>query len=652
MHPATQRARSLVLAIHGITLTGLAASLVLALAITVLRLPDPPPPWMGFQALAALGVLAVVAALAGCLLTARYIHDILCLTRLRRHRVWRLLLATLITLCSPFGLLLTVFATAARRRHGQALARSGLALLLPLLAIPVSMWRPATPDVMCLLSLLFALLPAFSLTLLLTALRELHPETLTPRRLRLPVLILTLYFAAVAASFISAGWIGREHQRTLAEAARFYGKPLTPRALAHDYYRHGGPTTSGLLKARADIGYQHDQYDDSWPEIPDDLLKRHTLAASPAELDELDAWVARHADFYGQLQQTTRGPLFRMTRNYQSTPLYALLLPELSVYRSMARYWLLRLRYSIRRHDAAGAWQALQGISWLRDSAGADALLISQLVSIAIERIRLDALSELLSAGLLPPERLRQLQQELVRLESAWTRGIRDYCWGESIFSLDATRALSLGPTPLQTANAWFEFDTYRNSPQLTRLESLFTPFNYPFLDSFLKQNDIACIRSYQTVAALNLKRETAPPPAAMPPLPLCAIMTKMTLSAVAPATGKFNTITALDRAAMAAIGILLHRQQTGVLPASWSDVAPDCLPAPARDFFGGEPLRLQVGDLPLPTPPGAEAATARLRAGFKVYSIGADGKDDGGTPDQAPPRKMPGDLVFSVYLP
>lgn len=371
--------------------------------------------------LAALAVFVIVAALAGCLLTARYINDTLRLTRLRQHRIGRLLLATLITLISPFGLLLTVFVTAARRRHGQALARSGLALLLWLLPIPVSFWRPATPDVMYFLSLLFALLPAFSLTLLLTALRELHPGTLTPRWLRLPALALTLYFAAIAASFISAGWIGREHQRTLAEAARFYGKPLTPRALAHDYYHHGGPTTSGLLKNRAEIAYERTQHDDGWPEIPAGLLDRHTLAASPDELDELDAWVDQHADFYGQLQQATSGPLFRMTRN-QSTPLYALLLPELTVYRSMARYWLLRLRYSIRRHDAAGAWQALQGISWLRDSAGADALLISQLVSIAIERIRLNALSELLSADLLPPERLRQLQQELVRLESAWTR--------------------------------------------------------------------------------------------------------------------------------------------------------------------------------------------------------------------------------------
>lgn len=44
MLPTTPRARSLVLAVLGVTLTGLAASLALALAITALHLPDPPRP--------------------------------------------------------------------------------------------------------------------------------------------------------------------------------------------------------------------------------------------------------------------------------------------------------------------------------------------------------------------------------------------------------------------------------------------------------------------------------------------------------------------------------------------------------------------------------------------------------------------------------
>jgi hypothetical protein len=62
------------------------------------------------------------------------------------------------------------------------------------------------------------------------------------------------------------------------------------------------------------------------------------------------------------------------------------------------------------------------------------------------------------------------------------------------------------------------------------------------------------------------------------------------------------------------AIGLELYRRRTGYWPAQLADLVPDLLPAVPVDRFDGNPLRYRVVDgRPL------------------VYSIGSDGKDDGG---------------------
>ena len=66
------------------------------------------------------------------------------------------------------------------------------------------------------------------------------------------------------------------------------------------------------------------------------------------------------------------------------------------------------------------------------------------------------------------------------------------------------------------------------------------------------------------------------------------------------------------------AIGLELYRRRTGYWPTELPELVPDLLPAVPVDRFDGNPLRYRVIDgMPL------------------VYSIGSDGKDDGGRAPQ-----------------
>jgi hypothetical protein len=75
-----------------------------------------------------------------------------------------------------------------------------------------------------------------------------------------------------------------------------------------------------------------------------------------------------------------------------------------------------------------------------------------------------------------------------------------------------------------------------------------------------------------------------------------------------------FVQIVATERAAVTAIAVARFRRDTGRLPASLNELAPTYLPEVPQDPASGQPLLYKV------TP---EA--------FTIYSVGPDGKDDGG---------------------
>ena len=141
------------------------------------------------------------------------------------------------------------------------------------------------------------------------------------------------------------------------------------------------------------------------------------------------------------------------------------------------------------------------------------------------------------------------------------------------------------------------------------------------FLDSFLGTTNIAFPRRLEEIHALQQEHSS------LRVLPI-ARMNAALLSNTA-------KIEARLQARLRAIGVALsverYRIANGVLPDSLSAVVPKFLTAVPTDPFDGQPLRYK-----------------KLANGYVVYSVGEDGKDNGGVE----PRQgyLPGtDITFTV---
>jgi hypothetical protein len=76
---------------------------------------------------------------------------------------------------------------------------------------------------------------------------------------------------------------------------------------------------------------------------------------------------------------------------------------------------------------------------------------------------------------------------------------------------------------------------------------------------------------------------------------------------------------------------VALHVAETGEAPASLDALVPTYLPRVPLDPWDGKPLRYAIGPA-------------------KVWSIGRDGRDDGGTPYEDPEDDGgPGDVVVTI---
>ncbi|MFO0845729.1 MAG: hypothetical protein U0797_25650, partial [Gemmataceae bacterium] len=96
----------------------------------------------------------------------------------------------------------------------------------------------------------------------------------------------------------------------------------------------------------------------------------------------------------------------------------------------------------------------------------------------------------------------------------------------------------------------------------------------------------------------------------------------------------EFRRAEALLRALRAAVAADRYRLAHGAWPASLGDLAPTYLDAVPLDPFDGKPLR-----------------HVRHADGITTYSVGLDGKDDGGTIDRHPNKPRPGtDLGYRLW--
>lgn len=336
-----------------------------------------------------------------------------------------------------------------------------------------------------------------------------------------------------------------------------------------------------------------------------------------------------------------KNKLLRYPRKYDEM-LCAILLPEQTCLRTAAQTYCLRIVDAVNRKDRAEAMRLLQlSMDFQNNTQKYPDWIISMLVDIASETIRLDAVEYLLGLGILTDADLESLSKMYQGCEKHFFESANSAFRGESAMTLDLWFTLLQKGAPFSSKEP-----NYKNRMQ--RYASF--PVYYILMNDGLSAGDnwLKLIRIIQTGQDYyQLQKEIENPrfeinKKNMPPF---AYLSGMLFPALAGCYKKTNGIVAQLRMCLLALEIEKYkRAHNGKLPESLSELNLEKMPV---DPFTGKPFFYQHGRIKQFIPlrfrnNGPEAVIEQ--DGYRLYSVGYDGKDDGGNPER--------DTVFTVVKP
>jgi hypothetical protein len=300
----------------------------------------------------------------------------------------------------------------------------------------------------------------------------------------------------------------------------------------------------------------------------------------------------------------------------------------------MAASGLLAVESRVRAHggDAHGAAEAIRAIFAAARSLEYDPTLPTQQVRMVCDQYGRKQLRRLLSAGVkFSDADLADCQRDL--RAARYHEGLHRGLLGERVVGLIAFEdPTTLGATGVKgvTWRVWGQDDQVRYLNVMRRLTAA---SELPWPEAVAAARGIQ--REIRDLVNVGRNRQHALLGSLRPP---AWIWGAFGGSAKAFDVGAVNT--AVNRAADAAIAVERFRRRHGRLPKRLDELVPDLLPAVPKDPFTGDPLHYAAG------------------GGFYlVYSVGPDGKDNGGTGDDTTPPTFPigapdrtgPDLVFRV---
>ena len=230
--------------------------------------------------------------------------------------------------------------------------------------------------------------------------------------LAVPLLIVGLWIAWLLASDSTA----QEKLQTQLAAIRKAGHPTDSRSLQKYYEQHTDSSdTPAWLRVLAAL--DNPELQRSWSDVPlmdgfaDD---RVPLPGQPwASERSTREFLARWRDLYQQiLELALKGKAVRFPIVFASS---STLLPHSQQLRTAARFLLLDGQLALRDGDAIRVEQAIRGLWGAAGINSQDPLLVSHMISLAIDGMALELLRDALQTGLLPAERLRELLPEIER---------------------------------------------------------------------------------------------------------------------------------------------------------------------------------------------------------------------------------------------
>ena len=331
------------------------------------------------------------------------------------------------------------------------------------------------------------------------------------------------------------------------------------------------------------------------------------------------AFLTRHVETLELLRQATARPICRFTRDY-SRPSIDMLLPEIQFFRNAAGILSLSARYQASTGEIPAALRDVSSIIKMSLHASSEPILISGLIGLSIDAIAIDVLIDILP--FIDADDLVLLKRNDIHNFLSTPPSLAKNIYGEEAFGLNVFSMFGTS-----------EFEQWRLASLL--MDNLHVPdsiyqqnvFLNPALAAyriFLFPQDLAVyqqtMRSYQRVAESSdsyAARQTILKNIEGDLLSgrLKGFMTAYLIPAIGKAIENVEKARMRHTTALVAIAATEFRLAHDDLPEKADSLVPDFLPCLPKDTFH-DTLRVRY---------------SRKNDGVAIYSVGPNGKDDGG---------------------
>lgn len=319
---------------------------------------------------------------------------------------------------------------------------------------------------------------------------------------------------------------------------------------------------------------------------------------------EVEAFLVHHREAIATFHEVARKDgTARFPVDFSSG--FATLLPQTQSLRSGARVLTLQFQVHLHRGETSQGVDCILAEIALAGALDREPLLVSQLVRLAIMGIALRDLQTLV-------EQAEVSDADLLRLQAALRKMELQSCLKQALAGERTVGYMAcVDPQRMGAEGGGV-------TPQEAQKIALRPPQRVKDAAKMLELNlRIAKGADESLFAALRASQESEAELKAMMQNPLTRLNYMLTLQlmpAYSSSTSAFARAGSKRDCAEAAIAAEVFRRQQGKWPSSLEELVPEFLPTLPLDSFSNQPLKLAV------TPEE-----------FKVYSVGRDGKDDGG---------------------
>jgi len=333
------------------------------------------------------------------------------------------------------------------------------------------------------------------------------------------------------------------------------------------------------------------------------------------QLEAAEAFLAKYRDPLAKMHRASEPggeARFPLTFSAGDGAVASALLPHIQHVRGAVRLLKLESEVHIRRNDPHAAAESVRAIFAAARSFERQPLFVSQLVRVAMNGVACSQIERFLPASDFPEQDLLAFDRDLAAIDEA--AALRRALLGTRAMGIGQFEDPSiLGPhaSPTRRWRPLRNIDELAYLKLMEKLVAASQSRRLPLRDAIMQaEEETEAFRSSSTA------RWRCP-------------ITYLTMPSWQALINAVCRTQARQAAARSAIAIERYRRVHGEAPEGLDQLVPDVLDQPPVDPFDGAPLRYRVDS-----------------GGYKVYSIGSDGVDQGGESGEGGQEL---DIVFEI---